>query len=147
MTNKTDTKHRAFALNLHATIEDGEPLVHITASDLEFEQGYFLKKAYESIGCETVDCVAGEIQGHAIDIWVDDYGLFAEADPALSADGKNRIAGWAVGFDSGRKQPLAGNLVITASDDEGETISAPIDEPTLRSWIESGRLIPIGIPV
>jgi len=90
--------------------------------------GNFLTAIYKLIGCTSVDVVGID---HVNDVWVDDEGLLKN-EPFLPVF---KIAG----------RTLAGNAVISAHDDEGETIATDLKIDDIRSAIQFLSLSPAEI--
>lgn len=78
-----------------------------------------LEKMYELLGCSTVDVVSLD---HNIDMWVDDEGLLKSG---------NMVMDYTISNDAPIK--LSGNVLLLASNDEGETIGLSDEQ---LSWIQ-----------
>lgn len=66
---------------------------------------------HKIIDCETFDCVELDFNGTKVDAWVDDNGMYS--DKSIF-----KICG----------KPLAGNILLTGHDDEGNTTSLSDDQ-------------------
>lgn len=151
MNTATETKtetHNAITLEVTLANETQDELqINVIHATETFKQGEFLEFAYKTIGTNLIDVVGAVIQGHTVDIWVDDEGLYREPVRELSTDGTERALGFIIGDDHGNRTPLVGALVFTGVDEHGGTVSPSIDEATVLKWVRDGRITPAGIPL
>lgn len=94
-----------------------------------------LEEYYRILNCTTFDIVSRRIGENVYDIYCDDEGLL-QCNPIVSA----------VSID--RKPMLVGNLFVTKTNDEGETISltdeeiSEVLEAVINLYDEDGRVWP-----
>ena len=74
-----------------------------------------LSSYYQILGCDTFDITSRRIGENYYDIYCDDEGLL-KSNPIVSA------------ISSDRQPMLVGNLFVTKTNDEGETISLTDEE-------------------
>ena len=96
----------------HHQVEDTDKSYILVRSG-QFHDSTFLDECYKAIGC---DCVTVARLPLGIDAWVDDMGLLKSNNPCVYL------------FDiftgeMAYPTPLAGNIVFSSSNEEGETVS------------------------
>ena len=91
-------------------------ITYIDMSKLKDGQSQ-LERIYELISCSNIDIVRSKLG----DIWIDDEGLYVEANPVISFNEDNKSL----------PLRLAGNLLFSKGlNDEGETIWFNLDKVT-----------------
>lgn len=124
---------------LKPTFVDGQPTVRL--GHLNFNEGDALQAWYDAIGCDCIDIVYAEIHGFTVDLVVDDEGLLKIGSQGGEHD--DTLLGFQVTTDTGHTLTLAGTLVFSKANAEGDTVSSEVRPRDIENMLATRRIRPI----
>lgn len=106
--------------------------VNFSVQEFELREGQsFADQLCKKIGTSNFDVKQVQMGEHLLDVWHDDYYNPSEM---------NRQFGLAFDVGNGQYMPIFGSVVFAGCDDEGSTISSPIDASELDDLIQKGKI-------